>query len=203
MPMSELLALLLFATALSFTPGPNTTLSAALAANGGLAAAMRFVCAVPVGWGLLLLSCALGLGGLLSAWPGLRRAVQWAGLAYMAWLAWRLWHAGSPAAAAVPALRVGFWQGVALQFVNVKAWLNALIINAGWITVAEGSAHAAALRMAWVLPLMMAFGFASNLSYALIGSALRRWLAHGRRLQWFNRVLALLLLATGVWMLRL
>lgn len=33
---SELTALLLFATAMSFTPGPSTTLAAALAANGGL-----------------------------------------------------------------------------------------------------------------------------------------------------------------------
>ena len=51
----ELTALLVLATVASFSPGPNTTLSTALAANLGLRRAMRFVLAVPVGWGLLLI----------------------------------------------------------------------------------------------------------------------------------------------------
>ena len=50
---------------MSFSPGPNTTLSTALAANGGLPRAMRFVWAVPVGWSLLLGLCAAGLGALV------------------------------------------------------------------------------------------------------------------------------------------
>ncbi|MFM8766312.1 MAG: LysE family translocator, partial [Rubrivivax sp.] len=48
-------------------------------------------------------------------------------------------------------LRVSFGQGVLLQFVNIKAWMNALMISAGWITVAEPMAQ----RLAIVLPLMM------------------------------------------------
>ena len=49
MTWQEFTALLVLATAMSFSPGPNTTLSTALAANGGLRHAMRFVVAVPVG----------------------------------------------------------------------------------------------------------------------------------------------------------
>ena len=33
-----------------------------------------------------------------------------------------------------------------------------------------------------------------------MGSALRGWLAQGRRLLWFNRVMALALAATALWM---
>lgn len=199
MPMSELLALLLFATAMSFTPGPNTTLAAALAANHGLRHAMRFVVAVPFGWGLLLLACAAGLGGVMAAAPALRGAIKWAGLAYMLWLAWKLAHSGQMAASAGGGFDVGFAKGVALQFINIKAWMNALLISAGWITVAEPMAP----RLLLVLPLMMAYGFASNFTYALIGSALRHWLAQGRRLLMFNRVLAAVLVATALWMARL
>jgi threonine/homoserine/homoserine lactone efflux protein len=161
-----------------FTPGPNTTLSAALAANGGLRAAMRFVLGVPVGWGLLLLACVLGLGAVLAAAPALRGAVKVAGLAYMLWLAWKLARSGTLANANGTPLKVGFWQGVALQGVNIKAWMNALMISAGWITVDAQWVD----RTVQVLPLMMAYGFASNFTYALVGSALRHWLAHGRRL---------------------
>ncbi|MDO9202113.1 MAG: LysE family translocator, partial [Hydrogenophaga sp.] len=64
MNAAEFSALLVLATATRFTPGPNTTLSTALAANLGLRRAMRFVCAVPVGWGLLFALCAGGVGAL-------------------------------------------------------------------------------------------------------------------------------------------
>jgi len=196
---SELTALLLFATAMSFTPGPNTTLAAALAANGGLSHAMPFVLGVPIGWGLLLLASALGLGGLLQAAPTLRGAIKWLGLAYMLWLAWKLARADTLSNADPRRLQVGFAKGVALQFVNIKAWMNALLISAGWIHVAEPMAP----RLALVLPLMMAFGLASNLTYALAGAALRGWLAEGRRLRHFNRVLAGVLVLTALWMARL
>jgi len=196
---SELTALLLFATAMSFTPGPNTTLAAALAANGGLPHAMPFVLGVPIGWGLLLLASALGLGGMLQAAPALRGAIKWLGLAYMLWLAWKLARADTLSNADPRRLQVGFAKGVALQFVNIKAWMNALLISAGWIHVAEPMAP----RLALVLPLMMAFGLASNLTYALAGAALRGWLAEGRRLRHFNRVLAGVLVLTALWMARL
>ena len=198
MSSAELAALLTFATAMAFTPGPNTTLSAALGAQGGLPRALPFVVAVPVGWGLLLAACVLGLGTALEAAPAARGAVKWLGLAYMVWLAWRLARSGQLSQVDA-GLRVGFFQGIALQFVNIKAWMNALVISAGWVTVGEDWPA----RTAVVLPLMMAYGLASNLTYAWIGAALRGWLSQGRRLVVFNRVLALVLLATALWMARL
>ena len=71
MTATELTALLALTTAASFTPGPNTTLSTALAANHGLKRAMTFVCAVPVGWALLFSLCAGGVGALVVAIPAL------------------------------------------------------------------------------------------------------------------------------------
>jgi threonine/homoserine/homoserine lactone efflux protein len=199
MTAAELSSLLVFATAMAFTPGPNTTLAAALAANHGLRHALRFVVAVPFGWGLLLVGCTFGLGALLQAQPALQALVKWSGLAYMVWLAFKLSQSGTLAQADATRFDVGFGKGVALQFVNIKAWMNALVITAGWVTVVQPPWP----RLAVVLPLMMAYGFASNFTYAVAGSALRGWLARGRRLLWFNRALALVLLATAAWMTRL
>lgn len=196
MSAQELLALIVFSTAIAFTPGPNTTLSAALAANGGMRQALRFILAVPVGWGLLLLASVAGLGTLVQAAPVLRGLIKAAGLAYMLWLAWKLARTDRLVGAAGQRLTVGFVQGVLLQFLNIKAWMNALMISAGWVTVAEPIGP----RVAVVLPLMMAYGLASNFTYALIGSALRHWLAQGRRLLAFNRVLAAVLVATAAWL---
>ena len=196
MPLVEFTALLALATAMSFTPGPNTTLSTAIAANQGLRAALRFVCAVPVGWTLLLLLCASGLGAVVVAVPALRSAIKAVGIGYLLWLAWKLSRSARLSEADSSRLNVGFWQGVALQFVNIKAWLLALTIVAGWVAGHSDSSQ----RLAVVLPVMLFFAFTSNFTYAATGALLRHWLAQGTRLLWFNRAMALVLVLTAAWM---
>ena len=259
MNATEFTTLLLFCAAMTFSPGPNTTLSTALAANLGLRRALRFCLAVPTGWSLILLASGLGLAALIARVPALRWAITLLGVAYMLWLAYRLsasarlaqadearpgacrtlgvesenapqrgqflpdspphsgamgqeagkkWAAAAHSQPTIPKsdrlLGLGFWQGVALQFVNIKAWMLALTLSAGWVVnTAEQSAAIPAERLAIVSAVMLAFAFASNFTYALLGVLLRRWLAQGQRLLWFNRALALVLVATAVWMLRL
>lgn len=198
MSLQEFSALLLLATAMSFSPGPNTTLSTALAANHGLRRSLHFVAAVPVGWTLLLVLCALGLGALVTSVPALRWGIKAVGIGYLLWLAYKLSGSQQLAQARHGQLHVGFAQGVLLQFVNIKAWLLALTIVAGWVA---GQSDFAA-RMLVVLPVMAFYAFTSNLLYACIGAVLRQWLAQGLRLLWFNRGMALLLIATALWMLR-
>lgn len=224
---TELTALLMLTTAASFTPGPNTTLSTALAANRGLRGALHFVCAVPVGWGALFVLCAAGVGAMVVAVPLLRWGIQGCGLAYLLWLASRLarrptrqannastHHSSVPALgpanghlardAKDPSPNVTFWQGVALQFLNIKAWMLALAVVAGWIAGRPDATE----RTLQILPLMVAFGFVSNLLYAMVGSLLRHWLAGpvvngvatGTRLLAFNRIMAGALVLTAAWM---
>ena len=202
MNASEVTALLVFCTAMSFSPGPNTTLSTALAANGGLKRAMRFCLAVPTGWTLLMLATGLGVGALITNVPLLRWAVKLLGVTYMLWLAWQLAGASRLAQADPARLQIGFWQGVGLQFVNIKAWMLALTLSAGWVVSSGGApADNPTQRLMIVCGVMVLFAFGSNFTYALIGSLLRDWLAQGSRLRWFNRVLAAVLVATALWML--
>jgi threonine/homoserine/homoserine lactone efflux protein len=201
MNWQEFTALLVLATAMSFSPGPNTTLSTALGANHGFRRALPFVCAVPVGWGALLLVCALGLGALVVAVPLLSWAVKIIGVAYLLWLAFKVSQSRQLSQADSDKLNVTFWQGAALQFVNIKAWMLALAIVSGWIAGREGPA----MRLAIVLPVMLVYAFVSNMTYALAGSLLRDWLTgpagSGRRLRWFNYVMAGVLVVTAIWML--
>ena len=220
MNWQELSALLVLASAMSFSPGPNTTLSTALAANHGLRVALKFVCAVPVGWGLLLSLCTFGVGALILAVPLLKIAVKIVGVGYLLFLAYKLLglklpHRKPPDWGRIPdkspvkpsallseeiKLRVSFNQGVAMQFVNIKAWMLALAIVSGWIAGRTNPGE----RFAIVLPLMLAFAFFSNLTYALVGALLKDWLSgpngSGKRLVWFNRAMAVVLVATAFWM---
>lgn len=204
MSAAELTALLLFCTAMSFSPGPNTTLSTALAANLGLPRALRFCLAVPTGWTLLMLACGLGLGAVITTVPALRWGVTLLGVSYMLWLALKLARASQMTQVEASRLQVGFWQGVGLQFLNIKAWMLALTLSAGWVVNAAGQPAAnPGERLAIVCAVMVGFAFSSNFVYALIGSLLRQWLAQGSRLLWFNRALALVLVVTASWMLTL
>ena len=204
MTAPELTALLLFCTAMSFSPGPNTTLSTALAANLGLKRALKFCLAVPAGWTLLMLASGLGMGALITGVPELRWGVTLVGVAYMLWLAFKLSRAGQLTEVDSARLNVTFWQGVGLQFVNIKAWMLALTLSAGWVVNAAGQPSTnPGERLAIICLVMMVFAFTSNFAYALIGSLLRQWLAQGSRLLWFNRLLALVLVVTALWMLTL
>jgi len=194
----ELTTLLVLSTAASFTPGPNTTLSTALAANRGMRSALKFVLAVPIGWGLLLSLCMAGLGNLVLALPALRWVIMVSGTLYLLWMAYRLWGTRQMATANADRLNISFVQGVSLQFLNIKAWMLALSLVAGWVAGKED----ALARSMLLLPIMMAFGLISNLTYAAVGSLLRQWLSEGIRLLVFNRCMATALLFTAVWMLQ-
>ncbi len=195
---AEWSALLLLATASSFTPGPNTALSAAMGANRGWRSALPFISAVPFGCGLIFTLCALGVGGLLHEFPALRGALLLGGVGYLAWLASKLWRSQHLREAQNSDLSIGFGQGVVLQFLNIKVWMLELSFVAGWL-----AGHAAFWsRFAAILPVVLVFALTSNLTYAWVGSALRHWLAQGQRLLVFNRVMATALALTAAWMLR-
>ena len=92
------------------------------------------------------------------------------GLVYLLWLASRLARTKSLSEADSARLNVTFWQGVALQFLNIKAWMLALTVVAGWLAGRDDALQ----RYAITLPLMLAFGFFSNLLYAAMGSLDRK-----------------------------
>jgi threonine/homoserine/homoserine lactone efflux protein len=201
MSATEWTALFVFCTAMSFSPGPNTTLSTALAANHGLRRALRFCLAVPAGWVLLMLGCGLGLGALILGVPALRWGVKLLGVSYMLWLAWKLSGAAQLAQVDARKLDVSFLAGMGMQFLNIKAWMLALTLTGGWVVNAAGApAPNPGERLALVCAVMVVFAFTSNFPYALVGSLLRQVLAQGRRLLWFNRMMAGVLVVTAAWM---
>jgi threonine/homoserine/homoserine lactone efflux protein len=201
MSSDELYALIALSTVGTFTPGPNTALAATIAANHGLRRALPFVCAVPAGWGILLILNTAGLGVMVLGFPPLRWGLLTTGVLYLLWLAYKLASTQSLSEAAQGPI-VGFKQGVMLQFINIKAWFLALSVVSGWVIGHDNTLA----RLLETLPIFMFFGLTSNLIYAWIGANLRYWLrgpnGTARRLQRFNRCMALALLGTVAWMVR-
>jgi threonine/homoserine/homoserine lactone efflux protein len=201
MSSDELFALIALATVGTFTPGPNTALSATMAANHGLRRALPFVFAVPAGWSILLILNAAGLGVMVLGFPPLRWGLLATGVLYLLWLAYKI-ASTQRLSETTQGPIVGFKQGVMLQFINIKAWFLAMAVVSGWIIGHDDTL----VRLLETLPIFLFFGLTSNLTYAWIGASLRHWLrgpnGMARRLQWFNKVMALALLSTVVWMVR-
>lgn len=195
MDAAEWLALFTLCTAASFTPGPNTTLSTSMAATVGLRSTLPFIFGVGAGWSVLLMLSVTGMSAAVLEHPRLRQGLVSLGAIYLLWLARRIFHAHALQATNNKRF-VGFWGGVALQFLNIKAWLLAMTISTGWVI---GRADVWD-RWLNVWPVVVAFAFVSNFTYAMIGASLSQWLQVGQRLRAFNSVMAISLAVLAVWL---
>lgn len=196
MPADQLFALIALAVAGSFTPGPNNTIATVTGANHGLRATLPHVLGVPFGFGTMLVAGSLGVAALLVAHPLLAVAIRWIGIGYLLYIAWLVARAGSLGERAL-ARPLTFWQSAAFQFANPKAWMLAAA-TAGTFMADRPDA----LRTAIIVAVFGLAAIGSLLLWAALGAALRDWLRRGRRLQWFNRAMGLLLAATAAWMAR-
>ena len=64
-----------------------------------------------------------GLGNLVLAIPALRWVILLSGTLYLLWMAHKLWRTRELAEADESRLNIGFVQGVAIQLLNIKAWM--------------------------------------------------------------------------------
>ena len=200
--LPELISLVIFTAAMSFSPGPNTMLTTAIATNEGVRKTIPFALAVPVGWLVIMLSCGLGIGTVVIEIPSLRLGIKLLGCAYLMWLSYKLCKSKQLLEVNASKLNVNFPKGVLLQFLNIKVWLLAITITGTWIIDANGqTATNPNERLALACAVVMFFAFTSNMTYALAGALFRTWLGSGNRLAIFNYFLALVLMLTALWTL--
>ncbi len=190
---------LAFAVSMSATPGPNNTMLTASGATWGFRRTVPHLLGITVGFPVMIVLVALGAGGVLRTRPWLQDVLRWIGAAYLLWLAWKI-------ATARPALRVegaeqsvgrplGFARAALFQLVNPKAWVIAVGAVVTY-TTATGSA-----LVAQALTLAAMFGIVTLpccALWTLTGVGTARLLRTDLALQWFNRALAGLLVASLV-----
>ena len=192
-----LLAFVLFAFSTAGTPGPNNIMLAANAANHGLKRTAGAILGVSLGFAAMIATVGLGLGWLFRALPWLSDMLKWAGAAWLLYLAWKIFSArpatgadsGGPSHGGGAPLT--FWHMAAFQWVNPKAWSMVLAMM-GVYAGKNSSFHADMLTMAALFAII---GTITATSWALLGHGLGKVLS-GRGMVWFNRFMALLLLAS-------
>jgi len=122
MESTALTALLLYAFAMSATPGPNNLMLATSGLNFGFRRTLGLMFGIEFGFFVLMLVVAAGLGTLLSAFPAVHLALKLFGGGYLVWMAWQLLRAAEMPEGSV-AQPLGFWRGAVFQTINPKAWM--------------------------------------------------------------------------------
>jgi threonine/homoserine/homoserine lactone efflux protein len=194
MPLDAIVALAVFTFATAFTPGPNNIMVTASGVNFGFVRTIPHMAGITIGFMVLLVACATGLGLVFTAVPALQLALKIVGSLYMLWLAWKVANA-RPVSDEVDDLArpLTFLQAAAFQWVNPKA----VVIGLSAISLYVRPGH----RVPDVLVVVLIFAFFTALTVATwtgFGVALRSVLRDPRRARIFNIVMAVLLVASIV-----
>jgi len=194
--MSHLLSMSAFALAASISPGPVNIVALSTGAQHGLRASMRHVTGATFGFTLLLLLTGLGLHEIQSHWPYLTKSIQWAGVTFLFYMAYKLavddGRLGAEEATKGPSLL----SGAAMQWLNPKAWLASL---AGMGAYAANGDRVLVWQFT-VVYFVICYGSIACWAYA--GSFLRQYLSDPKRVRLFNRLMALLLAGSAVYLLQ-
>jgi len=190
MSLEIFLALLVFAFVSSVTPGPNNLMLLASGVNFGFRRTIPHMLGIGVGFFILLLAVGFGLGALIETVPSFYTALKFAGGAYMLYLAWKIATSRSigESKRSDKSKPMSFFQALAFQWVNPKAWVMAIT---GIATYASHDNYYTA-----VLLVSAAFAIVNLPSvsvWAGFGTLLRNWLSDPFRLKCFNLIMALLL----------
>jgi threonine/homoserine/homoserine lactone efflux protein len=192
MSHSLLVAFVLFATVMFFTPGPNNIMLLSSGLTYGFRLTIPHIMGITVGFAFMVGAVGLGLGTIFIAYPVLQTILKYAGVAYLIYLAAHI--AMSEPVEPDQDNRRGpmtFWGAAMFQWVNAKGWVMVI----GTIT-----AYAAIATYPWNIAiqvgLSLLLGALSCTAWALFGSALRPILTSRRAVRTFNVVMAILLLAS-------
>ncbi|MCA0423069.1 MAG: LysE family translocator, partial [Proteobacteria bacterium] len=165
-------AMAVFAFVSSVTPGPNNVMLLASGVNFGFRRTIPHMAGINLGYSLMILLVALGIGGLLHAMPQAYFALKVASAVYMVWLAWKIAMAGRPKSDGGPSRPFTFLQAAAFQWINPKGW--AMALSASAVYAQADSPLRSGLVMAFVFWLM---GLPCVILWAGAGVGLRRFLA--------------------------
>ncbi|MBR0697055.1 LysE family translocator [Bradyrhizobium lablabi] len=195
MSHSLMLAFVVFAVVMFFTPGPNNIMLLSSGLTYGFRRTVPHIAGITVGFAFMIGAVGVGLGTVFIAYPVLQTILKYAGVAYLVYLAAAIAMAEPPNAdrkETTPGRGpMTFWGAAMFQWINAKGWVMVI----GTIT-----AYAAIAAFPWniaiQISLSLILGTLSCTAWALFGTALRPILTSPRAIKAFNVVMAILLLAS-------
>jgi len=192
MSHSVLIAFVIFASVMFFTPGPNNIMLLSSGLTHGFRPTLPHIAGITIGFAFMVGAVGLGLGTIFIAYPVLQTILKYAGVAYLVYLSAVIAMSAPPTPNQVAARGpMTFWGAAMFQWINAKGWVMVI----GTIT-----AYAAIAVFPWNIAIQVALslilGVLSCTAWTLFGSWLRPVLTSPKAVRTFNIVMAILLLAS-------
>ena len=183
------LPLALFAFVSSITPGPNNVMLSASGIAFGFRRTLPHLFGVWAGFALLLAVCGAGVGTVIERFPSFESVLRTVGSAYLLYLAWKLRAAFDMRSTRASSRPLRFYEAVAFQFVNPKAWVMAVTAMA----VFGSGREPRWLAIGAVCFVFLLVGLPCITGWAMLGASLRPWLDSERRRRQLGIAVAVLM----------
>lgn len=195
MSVSLLLPMSAFTLAASISPGPVNLVCLSSGTHYPIAKGLIFVTGATLGFIALFIGVGAGLYSLLTTVPLLEELLRWAGIAFLLYLSIKLaMDDGTLPEQATPK-PPGFMTGALMQWLNPKAWI-ASASGIGAYT-SDNDLTQIAMFAALYLPIC----WLSLASWVYAGAFLKRYIQIPRLLVAINRLLAVLLAVSCLYLL--
>ena len=188
-----LLAFIVFAVVMFFTPGPNNIMLLSSGLTYGFRPTVPHILGITFGFAFMVGAVGVGLGAVFLAYPILQTILKWGGVAYLVYLAAAIALA-EPVKPEEGGRRKGpmtFMGAAMFQWINAKGWV---------MVISTITAYAAIAAFPWNIAIQVGIslilGAVSCSAWAVFGSALRPLLSSRTAVRTFNIIMALLLLAS-------
>lgn len=185
-------ALILFSLAACLTPGPNTILLTLSGTHFGMVNTLPHILGIRFGMIVMHVGMLFGLAELFTVVPYLYTMLQIFSALYIAYLAFKVIKAQPKSAVSAPFKPMSFTQGMLFQLINPKSYAVLIILSTA-MTLSDELYWYSALTGLVVFNLISSLG---NLFWVVLGKQMRKYISDPNTFKWFNRVMALLLLAT-------
>lgn len=190
-----------FAAAVFFlivTPGPGVLSTAGVGAAYGYRPGLAYVGGLWAGNNLVAVLVVSGVAAAALALPWLRAVLLWASAAYLLWLAAKIALAGTRIAFIQPDRAPSFWNGLALQPINPKAYAVNTALFSGFAFMPAALAAETAIK----LVILNAIWIPIHLGWLWAGVTMRRLDLAPRVQRGINAAMAAAMLAVvgiAVW----
>lgn len=195
MAVTLILPMMAFALAASISPGPVNLVCLSSGTRHPITKGLIFVTGATLGFVALFLAIGLGLHSLLSVIPGFNAILRWAGIAFLLYLSFQLFRDDGRLPSGEQQSSPGFMTGAIMQWLNPKAWL-ASASGIGAYTSDNGLVETIIFAALYV-PIC----WLSLSCWVYAGAFLRRYIQQPKVMITLNRTLALLLVASCVFLL--
>ena len=188
--LSQLIPLLLFGIATSFSPGPNNIMTSYTAFNFGIKKTIPTMLGVILGWTLLIILLQLGSVSIFQRYEFIQTVIKVLGSVYLLYIAYKLSFGATTKEKKIDIKPVTFVNTFFFQFINPKSIIVGLTSISLFIDTENNYLRdSIVLTILWFL---MAVG--SQTGWCLMGKYMRKFATSDRFIKNFNYTMSFLLI---------